>query len=93
MELSLLKVGKILDNNQIAETFKCSTQGGMRRSHATTHHIDWLSRGGEDSIENTAALCPNCHDKMHIVDSSHDVNYLKEKVQRHFNRVNLVNLP
>ncbi len=30
-----------------------------------THHIVWLSRGGEDSIENTVALCPNCHRKMH----------------------------
>ncbi|WP_238917318.1 HNH endonuclease [Clostridium sp. YIM B02555] len=36
------------------------------------HHIKWLSRGGEDSIENTAALCPNCHRRMHIVDSNED---------------------
>jgi 5-methylcytosine-specific restriction enzyme A len=25
-----------------------------------THHIDWLSNGEEDTIENTVALCPNC---------------------------------
>ena len=30
-----------------------------------THHIKWLADGGEDSIENTVALCPNCHRKMH----------------------------
>ena len=24
-----------------------------------SHHINWLSKGGEDSIENTVALCPN----------------------------------
>ncbi|WP_409304697.1 HNH endonuclease [Peribacillus sp. SCS-155] len=30
-----IKIGQILNNNQIAEVFKCSTQGGMRRSHAT----------------------------------------------------------
>lgn len=32
-----------------------------------THHVKWLSEGGEDSIENTVALCPNCHRKMHIL--------------------------
>ena len=38
-----------------------------------THHIIWLSREGEDSIENTAALCPNCHRKMHILDLKEDI--------------------
>ncbi|MDR3598572.1 HNH endonuclease [Clostridium sp.] len=36
------------------------------------YHVKWLSRGGEDSIENTAALCPNCHRRMHVVDSGED---------------------
>lgn len=51
--------------------------------HLHTHHIEWLSRGGEDSIENTIALCPNCHDRMHILDNSTDVAKLKNKVTRH----------
>lgn len=29
------------------------------------HHIHPLSEGGKDSIENTIALCPNCHRKRH----------------------------
>ncbi len=37
-----------------------------------THNIDWLSEGGEDTIENTAALCPNCHKKMHVLDLEED---------------------
>ena len=37
------------------------------------HHIIWLSRRGEDSIENTVALCPNCHRKMHILDLQEDI--------------------
>jgi len=41
-----------------------------------THHIIWLSKGGEDSIENTVALCPNCHRKMHIVDDIKDIENL-----------------
>lgn len=41
-----------------------------------THHIVWLARGGEDSIENTVALCPNCHKKMHVLDVPSDVTKL-----------------
>lgn len=41
-----------------------------------THHIIWLSKGGADSIDNTAALCPNCHTKMHIVNDAADVKIL-----------------
>ena len=44
-----------------------------------SHHIVWLSKGGEDTIENTIALCPNCHRKMHEIDDEDDVRYLQEK--------------
>ncbi|MFQ1009044.1 HNH endonuclease [Gilliamella apicola] len=41
-------------------------------------HIIWLSEEGEDSIENTVALCPNnCHRKMHIVKDDSDIDKLK----------------
>ena len=42
-----------------------------------THHIKWLSKGGEDSTGNTVALCPNCHRKMHVLDLKEDVQKLK----------------
>lgn len=42
------------------------------------HHIIWLSKGGEDSTDNTVALCPNCHTKMHIADDEIDVKKLKQ---------------
>ncbi|MFL0574944.1 HNH endonuclease [Priestia megaterium] len=42
-----------------------------------THHIEWLSKGGEDRIENTVALCPNCHRRMHSLNSKKDVEKLK----------------
>lgn len=29
------------------------------------HHIQQLSEGGEDTVENTVALCPNCHRECH----------------------------
>ncbi len=46
-----------------------------------THHIIWLSKGGSDSIENTVALCPNCHKRMHIVRDKNDIEYLKKLKQ------------
>lgn len=33
--ISDLVIGKVYHNQDIAKAFKCSTQGGMRRSHAT----------------------------------------------------------
>ncbi|WP_246329217.1 HNH endonuclease [Brevibacillus halotolerans] len=50
-----------------------------------THHIKWLSRNGADSIENTVALCPNCHRKMHVLDLEEDVEKLKLAVERECN--------
>lgn len=44
------------------------------------HHVDWLSRGGEDSIDNAVALDPSCHRKMHELDLKTDVSKLKRKV-------------
>lgn len=32
------------------------------------HHVEWLSKGGEDSVENAIALCPNCHREAHYGD-------------------------
>ena len=41
-----------------------------------SHHVRWLERGGADSIDNTVALCPNCHKKMHIVEDKNDFDKL-----------------
>ena len=41
------------------------------------HHIEWLSKGGSDSIDNCVALCPNCHRKMHVVNDIADISILK----------------
>ncbi|MEK4351125.1 HNH endonuclease signature motif containing protein [Paenibacillus sp. FSL R5-0475] len=61
----------------------CESNGPFKdktgRYFLETHHIDWLARGGLDSIENTVGLCPNCHRKMHLVDDKRDVQILKRK--------------
>ena len=45
------------------------------------HHIEWLSRGGEDSTTNTVALCPNCHMQMHVLDNKEDMEKLKKIIE------------
>ena len=43
-----------------------------------SHHIIWLSQGGQDALNNVVALCPNCHRKMHIVQDQTDIEKLKQ---------------
>jgi 5-methylcytosine-specific restriction enzyme A len=45
-----------------------------------THHIIPLADGGQDSIENVVALCPNCHRKMHVLNLPADEVRLKNRV-------------
>lgn len=47
------------------------------KPYLETHHILWLSEGGEDSPANTVALCPNCHRKMHVLNKAEDREKLK----------------
>lgn len=36
------------------------------------HHIQWLSRGGEDELQNMVLVCPNHHAAIHRVDAPLD---------------------
>ena len=48
------------------------------------HHIIWLANGGEDTIENTVALCPNCHHKMHSLNLKEDVKKLQDIASKEY---------
>ena len=52
------------------------------KPYLESHHIIWLSEGGNDTIENTVALCPNCHRKMHIVNDPADIKLLIKKAKK-----------
>lgn len=52
-----------------------------------SHHIQWLSKGGRDSLDNVAALCPNCHRRMHVLDLEEDREYLLKKVRMYCKEV------
>lgn len=43
---------------------------GQRLCHG--HHIHWLSRGGEDILENMVLVCPNHHAAIHRCDAAFD---------------------
>ncbi|MDP3385955.1 MAG: HNH endonuclease [Eubacteriales bacterium] len=50
------------------------------RPYLESHHIIWLSKGGSDTIDNTVALCPNCHRKMHMLGLIEDEKKLHERI-------------
>jgi 5-methylcytosine-specific restriction protein A len=50
-------------------------------AYLESHHIQWLSRDGTDRIDNTAALCPNCHKRMHVLNAEDDIKKLKSARQ------------
>jgi 5-methylcytosine-specific restriction enzyme A len=47
---------------------------GFHLCHA--HHIVWLSRGGEDEMENLSLVCPNHHNAFHTGDAIFDFEML-----------------
>lgn len=45
------------------------------------HHLQPLAQNGPDTVENTVALCPNCHRELHYgKEATAKTNRLKEKV-------------
>lgn len=49
---------------------RCRNPAPFRRTsdgspYLEVHHVLPLARGGDDSVENAIALCPNCHRHMH----------------------------
>jgi hypothetical protein len=50
-----------------------------RRSYGAelceAHHVRWLSRGGDDVLENLVLICPNHHRAIHRCDAPFDFEY------------------
>jgi len=46
------------------------------------HHIVRLADSGPDTLENTVALCPNCHRKMHALNRNEDRTRLARRIAR-----------
>ena len=41
------------------------------------HHVKQLADGGDDTIKNAVALCPNCHRRMHSLGLKSDIKKLQ----------------
>lgn len=69
--------------NGVCELCGCPAPfiGNNGQPYLESHHIDWLCNGGKDIIENIAALCPNCHRKMHLLNYALDIQKLKDKAK------------
>ena len=53
---------------------ECHMEAPFRRAsdgspYLEVHHTIQLAHGGDDTVENAAALCPNCHRRLHYGDS------------------------
>ena len=51
------------------------------------HHIHWLSRGGEDSLDNLALLCPNHHKAIHRLDAPFDYEEMMFLFTKHNEKI------
>lgn len=51
-------------------TWNPRSEYGKNLCHA--HHIHWLSRGGEDALDNLMLVCPNHHGAIHKCDAPFD---------------------
>lgn len=60
---TLERAGEYCERCQAAAPFKRATNGSP---YLEVHHRIALAEGGEDTVENAMALCPNCHRESHF---------------------------
>jgi 5-methylcytosine-specific restriction endonuclease McrA len=64
----------------------CATPAPFQNNDGTPflecHHVEMLAVGGSDSLNNTVALCPNCHRRVHIIASASDKERLRDRIKR-----------
>ncbi len=80
-------VAWVLNNaNGVCEA--CSNPAPFTRADGTpyleVHHVRPLEEQGPDTVDNAAALCPNCHRRMH---SSNDKNDYRKKLISRVSRI------
>lgn len=47
------------------------------------HHVVWLAKRGSDTVQNAAAVCPNCHRELHFGENQEELQEsLYQKVTR-----------
>lgn len=74
-------------NNANGKCEKCEIYGPFEKEDGTiyleVHHLTTLSDGGSDTVENTIALCPNCHRELHYSKNRFTIiSSIKNKIER-----------
>jgi len=59
---ALIRAGGACEMPKCARSLFTSRSGSP---YLEVHHIHMLSDGGDDTLENAAALCPHCHRELH----------------------------
>lgn len=77
-EAALRRANGICQLCELPAPFKKKKTG---QPYLEVHHVIWLSKDGDDTLENTVALCPNCHRKMHSLNLKSDREKLLEKIK------------
>ena len=63
-------------SNYLCEMPNCNYRSFSKKNgelYIEVHHVIPLSEGGEDSISNTVALCPNCHRALHYANNKEEL--------------------
>ena len=84
---------QIIRNEAVAEYVKKAAQGRCdlcnnpapfigkdRQPYLECHHVQHLADGGDDTIQNAVALCPNCHRRMHVLGHPSDKQALRDRI-------------
>jgi len=53
------------------------------KPYLESHHVITLANDGPDAIYNTVAICPNCHRKVHILNSREDIKKLEKVILKY----------
>lgn len=80
-----VKAWVLKNANGICEN--CEKEGpflkGDGKYYLEVHHVNLLSNGGADTVDNAIAVCPNCHRELHFgLEKELLVNDLYTKVER-----------
>lgn len=53
------------------------------KPYLESHHVITLANDGPDAIYNTVAICPNCHRKVHVLNSREDMKKLEKVILKY----------
>jgi 5-methylcytosine-specific restriction enzyme A len=90
--MSIVSLAKRLANGvcQLCDQTAPFYDKAKKEPYLETHHIIHLAKGGMDTMNNTIALCPNCHKKMHVLDDPKDVIFLQKRNKEMIAKIELL---